>query len=75
MNLEVIATESPIAPNDSLCALKQHIESLPKSTRGKNGKFTKTFGTNLLNFNMAACFCFLALLENCNRKFISITGY
>ena len=46
MNVEVIETESPIAPNDSLCAPKQHTKSLPKSAGGKNGKFTKTFVTN-----------------------------
>ena len=57
--LEVIATESPIAPNDSLCAPKQHTKSRPKSTWGKNGKFTKTLVTNLHNFKMAVCFCFL----------------
>ena len=61
MNLEVIATECPVAPNDSLCVRKQHTKSLPKSTRRKNGKFTKTFVTNLHNFKMAACFCFLEL--------------
>ena len=61
MNVEVIATKSPIAPNDSLCVPKQHTKSLPKSARGNNGKFTKTFVTNLHNFKMAACFCFLEL--------------
>ena len=61
MNLEVIATESPIAPKDSLCAPKQHTKSLPKSSREKIGKFTKMFVTNLHNFKMAACFNFLEL--------------
>ena len=61
--LEVIATESPIAPNDSLCAPNQRTKSLPKSTRRKNGKFTKTSGTNLHYFKMAACFYFLELKQ------------
>ena len=47
MNLEVIATESPIAPNDSLCTSKQHTQSLPKSYQGNNVPFTKTFVTYL----------------------------
>ena len=74
MNLEVIATESPIASNDSLCAPKQLTKSLPKSTRGKNGKFTETFKTNLHNFKMAA-FLFSGIMRIYNRKFIFIAGY
>ena len=34
--LELIATESPFAPNDYLSDPNQHIKSLPKSTRRKS---------------------------------------
>ena len=73
--LEVIARESPIAPNDSLFAPKQHTKSLPKSARRKNGKFTKTFVTNLHNFINGGLFLFSGVIRNCKRKFISIIGH
>ena len=35
LDLELIATESPFAPNNYLSDPNQHIKSLPKSTRRK----------------------------------------
>ena len=65
--LEVIATE---APNDSYCAPKQHTKSLPKSARGKNVKFAKTFVTNLHNFINGGLLLFSGVITNRNRKSI-----
>ena len=43
LDLELIATESPFAPNNYLSDPNQHIKSLPKSTRRKNVNLPEHF--------------------------------
>lgn len=43
LDLELIATESPFAPNNYLSDPNQHIKSLPKSTRRKIVNLPKHF--------------------------------
>ena len=48
LDLELIATESPFAPNNYLSDPNQHIKSLPKSTRRKIVNLPEPGGGKLL---------------------------